>query len=210
MAIIIGIVSPKGGSGKTTTAVHLARSIQITGDSVAIIDTDRQGSGLAWSTKRDGDSLVEVIDGRKHFKSTVGRWNHMYEVLVIDGAAKIEERTGKIITESDVCLIPVQPTPLDAWGAEQVVGAIKQSDTAAAFLITQQKPQTNLASEVAKGLEEAYSLPVLDARLSHRVAFAESMLNGQTVLDVSGGRKAQEEVEALRTELIDFIQTHVE
>lgn len=210
MALVIGIVSPKGGSGKTTTAIHLARSIQQTGNSVAIVDTDRQGSALAWSTKRDEGALIEVIDGRVSFERTITQWGVMYEVLVVDGAAKLEERTGQIIRESDVCLIPVQPTPLDSWGAEQVVGAIEESDVPAAFLITQQKPRTNLASEVAEGLEEAYNLPVLDARLSHRVAFAESMFGGETALDVPRAGKAKEEIESLRDELTTFIRNHVQ
>jgi chromosome partitioning protein len=210
VALVIGIVSPKGGSGKTTTAIHLARSIQQTGNSVAIVDTDRQGSALAWSTKRDEGALIEVIDGRVSFERTITQWGVMYEVLVVDGAAKLEERTGQIIRESDVCLIPVQPTPLDSWGAEQVVGAIEESDVPAAFLITQQKPRTNLASEVAEGLEEAYNLPVLDARLSHRVAFAESMFGGETALDVPRAGKAKEEIESLRDELTTFIRNHVQ
>lgn len=210
MALVIGIVSPKGGSGKTTTAVHLARSIQHTGDSVAILDTDPQGSALAWASKRDDGPLIPVLDGdTDDVQAVLRREGAEYDVVVIDGAAKIEPRTGRIVGASDVCLIPVQPTPLDSWGAEQVVNAVKESGTPAAFLITQQKPRTNLASEVAEGLAEGYGLPVLDARLSHRVAFAESMFGGRTALDVSGAGKAKEETEALRTELTDFIRTHV-
>jgi chromosome partitioning protein len=132
------------------------------------------------------------------------------DVVVVDGAAKIEPRTGRVIGASDVCLIPVQPTPLDAWGAEQVVETVAGSGTPAAFLITQQKPRTNLASQVAEGLEESYGLPVLNARLSHRVAFAESMFGGRTALDVSGARKAKDEIDALRAELTNFIRAHAE
>ncbi len=211
MPLVIGIVSPKGGSGKTTTAIHLARSIQQTGDTVAILDTDPQGSALAWASKRDEGPLIPVLDGDTDTVSRVLRKNGpYYDVVVVDGAAKIENRTGRIVRASDVCLIPVQPTPLDSWGAQQVVTTVENSGTPAAFLITQQKSRTNLASQVAEGLEETYGLPVLDARLSHRVAFAESMFGGRTALDVSGAEKAKEEIEALRTELIDFIRDHAE
>lgn len=211
MPLVIGVVSPKGGSGKTTTAVHLARSIQRTGDSVAILDTDPQGSALAWASKRDGGPLVPVLDGDTDaVRRVLRKEGAEYDVVVIDGAAKIEPRTGQVVRASDVCLIPVQPTPLDAWGAEQVVIAVKESGTPAAFLITQQKPRTNLASQVAEGLEEGYGLPVLDARLSHRVAFAESMFGGSTALDRAGAGKAAGEIEALRTELKDFIRRHAE
>jgi chromosome partitioning protein len=210
MPLVIGIVSPKGGSGKTTTAIHLARSIQQTGDSVAILDTDPQGSALAWASKAEDGPLVPVLDADTDAVSRVLRQDGAgHNAVIIDGAAKIEDRTGRIVRASDVCLIPVQPTPLDSWGAEQVVTTVKDSGTPAAFLITQQKPRTNLASEIAEGLEASYDLPVLDARLSHRVAFAESMFGGRTALDVPGAEKAKEETEALRTELIDFMRRHV-
>lgn len=210
MSLVIGIVSPKGGSEKTTTAVHLARSIQQTGDTVAILDTDPQGSTLAWASKRDKGPLIPVLDGdTDDVQGVLQEEGTEYGVVVVDGAAKIEPRTGRIVAASDVCLIPVQPTPLDSWGAEQVVTAVKDSGTPAAFVITQQKPRTNLASEVAEGLAEGYGLPVLDARLSHRVAFAESMFDGHTALDVSGAQKAQQEVQSLRNELINFIRAHV-
>lgn len=211
MPLTVGIVSPKGGSGKTTTAVHLARSIQETGDTVAIIDTDPQGSALAWASKRDDGPLIPVLDGNTDaVQRVLDLEGADYDVVVIDGAAKIEGSTGRVIGVSDVCLIPVQPTPLDAWGAEQVVETVAGSGTPAAFLITQQKPRTNLASQVAEGLEQKYGLPVLDARLSHRVAFAESMFGGSTALDTTGAGKAKEEIEALRTELINFIRDHAE
>jgi len=209
MPLIIGIVSPKGGSGKTTTAVHLARAIQLSGDDVVILDTDPQGSAYAWTTKHDDGGLVSVV--RADTDDVSGALEDMGpspNVVVIDGAAKAEHRTGRILRVSDVALIPAQPTPLDSWGVEQVVDAVRSSGTPAAFLITQQKPRTNLASEVADGLREMYSLPVLEARLSHRVAYAETMFDGRTALDLSGATKAKEEVRALTRELEQFIRSH--
>ncbi len=203
----IGIVNAKGGSGKTTVAVHLARSIQKTGDDVAILDTDPQGSALAWQSKGeeydlpvwsgDTDAIEEALTDVE------------VPVVVIDGAAKIEPRTGRVVQASDVVLIPVQPTPLDTWGVEQVVASVRATDTPAAFLITQQKPRTNLAAQVEEGLREAFDLPVLESRISHRVAYAESMFDGRTALDVSGARKAKEEIDALTNELKTFIQSRV-
>jgi chromosome partitioning protein len=209
MSLVVGIVSPKGGSGKTTAAVHLARAIQQTGDEVVILDTDPQGSAYAWGTKRDEGPLVPVLQADTDDVSGVlDGMGGTPDVVVIDGAAKVERRTGRIVRASDVAVIPVQPTPLDSWGVEQVVGAVKSSGTPGAFLITQQKPRTNLASEVAEGLAEAYDLPVLDSRLSHRVAYAEAMFDGQTALDVPGASKARQEVLDLLDELEQFIRTH--
>jgi len=206
----IGIVNAKGGSGKTTAAVHLARSIQKTGDTVAILDTDPQGSTLAWQSKSDEEYDLPVWSGNTDaIEEALTDVGNPPSVVVIDGAAKIEPRTGRVVQASDVVLIPVQPTPLDTWGVEQVVASVQSADTPAAFLITQQKPRTNLAAQAEEGLREAFDLPVLESRISHRVAYAESMFDGRTALDVSGAKKAKDEIEALTTELKTFIQQHV-
>ena len=46
----------KGGSGKSTTAVHIAVCGQNAGISSAIIDTDPQGSAYRWFTRRTGET----------------------------------------------------------------------------------------------------------------------------------------------------------
>lgn len=206
----IGIVNPKGGTGKTTVSVHLARAIQLTGDEVAILDTDPQGSALAWQSKRSNGYDLPVWNGNTDaIEERLQRAEDAPSVVVIDGAAKIEPRTGRVVRASHVVLIPVQPTPLDSWGVEQVVDSVRSSDTPAAFLITQQKPRTNLAAQVAEGLSSTYELPIFESRISHRVAYAESMFDGRTALDVNGATKAREEIAAVTDELKAFIRRNV-
>jgi len=48
----IAFLSQKGGSGKTTLAVHIAVAAESTGERVTLIDADPQGSASAWSQAR--------------------------------------------------------------------------------------------------------------------------------------------------------------
>src|SRR5919201_1531430 len=48
----IAFLSQKGGSGKTTLAVHIAVAAQGAGERVVLIDTDPQSSASAWSQAR--------------------------------------------------------------------------------------------------------------------------------------------------------------
>ena len=57
----IAIVSQKGGSGKTTLAVHLAAAATSAGKVSCIIDTDPQATATQWGTWRS-DKAPEVID----------------------------------------------------------------------------------------------------------------------------------------------------
>ena len=52
----IAFLSQKGGSGKTTLAVHTAVAAEESGEKVFLIDTDPQGSSQAWSQARTQDS----------------------------------------------------------------------------------------------------------------------------------------------------------
>lgn len=47
----IALVNPKGGSGKTTMAIHLAAVAHRDGHQTTLLDTDPQGSALDWSRR---------------------------------------------------------------------------------------------------------------------------------------------------------------
>lgn len=51
---IITVAQQKGGSGKTTLAVNLAVALHERGHSVALVDTDPQGSMGRWFIERMG------------------------------------------------------------------------------------------------------------------------------------------------------------
>ncbi|WP_103028034.1 ParA family partition ATPase [Salinibacter altiplanensis] len=211
MGLVIGVVNAKGGSGKTTLATNLARAIQLDGNEVAMVDTDPQRTATTWGEKQpEGYGLPVRPVGSDYAADTLQK---RIESLVgdstfgvIDGSAKIAEGTGAAVGASDVVLIPIQPTPADTWGARSVVEVIKESETPAAFVISRQIVGTNLAKEVAEGLK-GYELPVFDHRTSQRVAYAEAMFDGKTVLDISGAQKAREEIQGIATELAQLLRS---
>ena len=51
----LSIISQKGGSGKTTCAVHLAVAAQQNGHNVLIADLDEQASATLWGESRAYD-----------------------------------------------------------------------------------------------------------------------------------------------------------
>ena len=60
------LVSQKGGSGKTTLAIHLAIAAQLKGEVVSIIDLDPQRSAEQWADMREartGSDEPTVVHG---------------------------------------------------------------------------------------------------------------------------------------------------
>jgi chromosome partitioning protein len=77
---VITIAQQKGGTGKTTLAVHLALAfIKYHNLKVAIIDTDPQGSLGKWFMIR---SEMNVANGGLTFK-TASLWGAQYESKIL-------------------------------------------------------------------------------------------------------------------------------
>lgn len=208
MPIRVGVISAKGGCGKSTLAVNVARAVQMDGNEVSIIDTDPQRTATLWGGRQpEGYNLpvqhVEDVEGDS-LHERLRRASRNAQFAIIDGSAKINGGTGAVVRASDAVLIPVQPTPADTWGSRSVVDVVKRTSTKAALVVSRQIVGTNLASEVAGGLKE-YGLPIFDHRTSQRVAYAESMFEGKAVLDVSGADKAAREIQGIASELAQLL-----
>ena len=50
---VVAVVSQKGGSGKTTLAVHLATCAHLSGQKVALVDLDPQATARRWGDRRE-------------------------------------------------------------------------------------------------------------------------------------------------------------
>ena len=207
MANVIAILNPKGGAGKTTIALHLARALKEHG-TVLLVDSDPQGSARDWAEQGGGDLFPIVgVDRAGALKSTINQLASGYEWVVIDGAAKLEEMAAHAVSVADLVIIPIQPSPLDLWACESLVSQIKQRQIitdgipTAAFQITRAKKGTNLAKEVRQVVAD-YELPLLDGNIHDRTIFAKALSDGITALDVDSESAASFEVKHMTKQII--------
>jgi chromosome partitioning protein len=73
---IITFLSQKGGSGKTTMAVHTAVAAQEDGERVVLVDTDIQKSATTWGNARDSDNPTVVSVGAAALDDVVKAARH--------------------------------------------------------------------------------------------------------------------------------------
>jgi chromosome partitioning protein len=206
----------KGGTGKSTLATNLARGLQRHGPT-CIVDADPQGTALRWaSAAPEGADMPAVMSVSLPLNERIPGVADGWDFTVVDGAAKAKDRTRQCVEVADAVLIPIRPSGADIWASEWLVSVVKgrqeataseataSGKPAAAFVVSQAIVGTNLAGEIEEVLER-FELPVFDGRTSQRVAYAEALSLGKTVLDTDPSGKAATEVQRITYETLQLL-----
>lgn len=205
---ILTVAQQKGGSGKTTLAVHLAVALAArSGEPVAILDVDPQGSLGTWYEARE-DRFGEDETGLE-FRTASG-WGARREArslarshgyVVVDTPPKTDVDAKPAIDAADYVVVPVQPTPVDLWATAQTFEMAAREDTPALLILNRVPPRASLTEEMAEAIVES-GYDALAARLGNRTVFAAAMGQGAAVTEAAPTSKAAQEVAALVDELI--------
>ncbi len=108
MPVLIGVISQKGGVGKSTLARMIAREYAAAGWEVKLADLDTaQGTSTSWQSRR----LRETIEPKvsvEQFQTVPQalRDQSRYDLLVFDGAPHSSQMTRDIARAADVVLLP--------------------------------------------------------------------------------------------------------
>jgi len=86
----IGVFSAKGGSGKTTTALHLANAFQLLGKNVLLIDGDFRMPNLgAYFGVQMPLTLHDVLQGKKHITEAI--YTYQQKLPIIFGSIHVND-----------------------------------------------------------------------------------------------------------------------
>lgn len=196
----IVIANQKGGSGKSTSTVHLAVAAEQAGEGpVLISDTDPQGSTVDWFNQRKKAGIetpryapLTLADLSYHIRA-LKEAGAAY--LFIDTAPSIGSVNVELFAIADQILIPLNPTPTDLRALVKALPAIKQSGKPFHFMLSRVRPNLRNNDGIAMALE-ALGL-VLPVRMHERVIYAESFAHGKTAFEIEPKGIAAQELSAL-------------
>ena len=211
MAKKISILNPKGGCGKTTLSSNLGSSLLLNGYKTLLIDTDPQGTLRDWKSMDENDNQPQIIViDRPNLQKDLTSIAINFDYLIIDGAAKLQDMIAFAVKNSDVILIPIQPSAADIWACEALIHLIKARQEVtdgipkAAFIISRQIKNSNLARDIDEALKQ-FSFPVFNSRTTQRVIYGEALSSGKSVFNIESSGEAASEIQNITRELQNFI-----
>jgi chromosome partitioning protein len=174
---VISFVSPKGGVGKTTSALLLATELAQHADHVTVIDADPNLPINKWAQLPGKPANVHVIadTGESTLVDSVdeARANSPFVIVDLEGAASA--RVTNAIAMSDLVLIPIQGSVLDA---DQAAHAILFNRVPAAMTI-----RTRNFRAINAQFAEA-GIPAMHTALADREAYRSLFTHGGTLADL--------------------------
>ena len=205
---VITISQQKGGTGKTTLAVHLAMAfIKYHNLKVAIIDTDPQGSLGKWFMIR---TEKKVSNENLTFK-TASLWGAQYEsktlkndhdIVIIDTPPKIESDARPAIEAADLVLIPMAASHVDFWATGAIVEIAKKANKKILAQINRSSQRSKLINKT-KDFIKSLDLQSTETIIGNRQIYTSSMGEGKTAVEKQRKGNAVDEIKKLSGQILN-------
>jgi chromosome partitioning protein len=207
--MIVALLNPQSGVGKTTLALHLAGVWACQGRRVAVIDADPDACAVEWSELRVQETLpsrftvIAIARDTLHRElPTVARG---IDRVVVDGPSHIEAITRSALMAADFALVPVQPPPFQGLAFVETLRLANGMVTVRPQLrIRLVLNRCNVCPSVTRGLTQVlaeYDPPALTSSITERAVFADAMESGRLVFEMPYSVAAVHEITALAPEV---------
>ena len=119
--MIVVVAAEKGGTGKSTLAVHLAGWSVRAGRDVMLVDADRQGTASIWAEARadlgrEAPSVVRQYG--RGLRRNVRDLSSRYDEVVVDMGSGDVQGIEALMRVAHLIVVPVQPNGWDVWTVE--------------------------------------------------------------------------------------------
>lgn len=201
----LGVLAQKGGVGKTTLALHWAVMAHQLGESVAIIDTDTQGSAASWGRRRKSEEPVVLEASESNLGEALDACQGAGITLsLIDTMPRIERPSVQAARKANLVVIPCGPTVLDIEAIGGTIAIAERVGVPALIVLNQCRHSSRVNDKAAHILQE-YGLPICPSYIMRRAVLEDSFVDGSAVNEVEPMGKAAAEIEASWTWISEYL-----
>jgi len=195
----IAFVSPKGGAGKTTSALVLAEQLARAAD-VTIIDADPNRPIESWAKGGGKPARLHVIADadEENIMDRIEEAAARTPFVIVDLEGTASKIVLMAVSQADFVIVPTQGSQLDAEQAGRAFRVIQQQEKMVqrrvpgyripySVLLTRTNSaiRTRTLAHIEKGLIAA-GIPVFDTELNEREAFRAMFSFRQPLAGLSG------------------------
>lgn len=212
---IISFANPKGGAGKTTSALLLAGELARKGARIVIVDADPERWISQWGKLPGKPEAIEIVGGVTEdtivdeIETAAG--SAQFVIVDLEGTASL--MVANAIGMSDLVVIPAQGASMDAKGAAKTIKLIRNQERMARRTIPHSVLMTRTGAAVAtrslKNVREQLGragIDVFETAIVERAAYRDIFDYGGVLADlgaqVSNLEKAQDNARAFAGEVL--------
>ncbi len=199
MANIITFAQQKGGAGKTTLLTQLAAHL-VSRKRIALIDLDPQKTLTGWMDERiqrTGDADMDLIESSEwRIGVDLKKAARDNDLILIDCPGTADMMLGKVMRETDIVVVPAQPSAPDVWATRATVRMAMKEGADAYVVLNRVPPRGGAVEEIAAKLVDE-GADLMKERLGNRVAFSAAFAKGAGVSETAKSSKAADEIAAL-------------
>lgn len=188
----IAMANYKGGTGKSTAAIHLAVAAAERMD-VAIVDTDQQRSIASWASQRDKEKPLVVEARARDLAGVLHRLRRIVDFCVIDCPGHDWAGLAKVVSLAQLTVVVGRPTLFDVNVSIRVNDLLAEHKLAHAFLLSQvQAPHGSRFTEWTRAYEKLGT--IVHPPITHRVAYQDALKLGLGVTEYAPRSQAAAEI----------------
>jgi len=217
---VISFANPKGGAGKTTTALIAATMLAESGATVSIIDADPERWISQWAALPGKPEAIRIVSDvtEDTVADAIEAESARSAFVIVDLEGTASLMVANAIGFSDFVVIPLQGSSMDAKGGAKILRLIatqarmarRQIPHAVVLTRTSAAVKSRSLKNVTAELSEA-GVPVFTTAIVERAAYRDlfdygGMLTGLNQATTSGVPKAIENAQEFAGELVAKIR----